>query len=150
MRTYTFALRLTMTVCVSHRFHLRQKLMGEYIFANTYCQWCLSVWCRFVLGGSWNAEVCIQPLSSHIGKVLALVIPFCVWITLKISIGEGAGCWNCSDRLQCSFWQNQPLGDSLQALLGKHWKLYISLSVLTQFLSNRSQYHGGWLSAQSG
>ena len=39
----------------------------------------LSVWCRFVLGVLWNAELCFQPPCSHIGKVLALVMPFFVW-----------------------------------------------------------------------
>ena len=30
---------------------------------HLYCRRCLSVWCRFVLGGLWNAWVCFQPLS---------------------------------------------------------------------------------------
>ena len=41
----------------------------------------LSVWCRFVLGVLWNAEVCFQPSSSLIGNVLALVMPSFVWHT---------------------------------------------------------------------
>ena len=41
----------------------------------------LSIWCRFVLGIFWNAEVCFQPPSSLIGKVFALVMPFIVWHT---------------------------------------------------------------------
>ena len=41
----------------------------------------LSVWCLFVLGILWNAEVCCQPPRSLMEKVLALVIPFCVWHT---------------------------------------------------------------------
>ena len=33
----------------------------------------LSIWCRFILDISWNAEVCFQPPSSLIGKVLTPV-----------------------------------------------------------------------------
>ena len=42
----------------------------------------LNVWCWSVLGGLRNAEVCFQPPSSPIEKVLAYVMPFCVWYTL--------------------------------------------------------------------
>ena len=41
----------------------------------------MSVWCPFVLGGLWNAEVWFQPPSLPIEKVLVLVMPFCVWHT---------------------------------------------------------------------
>ena len=33
------------------------------------------------MGSLWNAEVCFQPPSLPIGKVLALVMTFCVWHT---------------------------------------------------------------------
>ena len=33
---------------------------------HLYCQRFLSIWCRFILGILWNAEVCFQPPSSSI------------------------------------------------------------------------------------
>ena len=46
------------------------------VYYYYYFQRFLNVWCRFVLGVLWNAEVCFHPSSSLIGKVLALVMPF--------------------------------------------------------------------------
>ena len=51
------------------------------ISLTLYCPRYLRVWCWFVLGGLWNAEVCVKPTSSLVGTVLALVMPFYVWYT---------------------------------------------------------------------
>ena len=41
----------------------------------------MSIWCRFILGSLWKAEVCHQPPTSLIGNVLALMMTFFVWHT---------------------------------------------------------------------
>ena len=50
-------------------------------------------------------------------------------------IGDWAGGRDCADRLQRSFWHGKPSENALQAML-----CVFVLLVLTQFLSNRSQY----------
>ena len=47
---------------------------GPISWTPTYCPKFLSVWCWFVFGVFWNAEVCFQPPSLLIGKVFALVM----------------------------------------------------------------------------
>ena len=61
-------------------FLLSAQIHTSFLNTCTVCPRYLSAWCRFVFGGLWNAEVCCQP-SSFIEKVLAIVIPFCVWHT---------------------------------------------------------------------
>ena len=82
----------------------------------------MNVWCRFVLGVLWEAEVCSQPPSSLIGKVLALVTPFFVWHTPYRVLWRCGRRQNSLDRLQCCFSQGEPSGDSLQALFRGSWR----------------------------
>ena len=49
----------------------------------------LDLWYRFVLGGLLTAEVCIQPPSSHIEKVLALVMRFWLSHTIQSALEKG-------------------------------------------------------------
>ena len=51
----------------------------------------------------WNAEVCIQPPSSITGKVLALVMPLCVWHTPYVVLWRWAGSYNGSDHFSAAF-----------------------------------------------
>ena len=90
----------------------------------------LSIWCQFILGNLWNAELCFHPPSLLIGKVLALVMPFCVWHTpYRVH-------WRLCGRLKLFrltsvlLLQGQPSGDTIQALLCGYWRFCAELSPL--------------------
>ena len=53
---------------------------------HQYCQWCLSLWCRFVSEFLWNSVVCFEAPSLLIGKVW---VPMMHFLSAKC-IGEWA------------------------------------------------------------
>ena len=50
---------------------------------------CSSVWCRSVLDGLWNAEVCTKPPCSPMRKVFLLAMHFCASHTLQSVLERG-------------------------------------------------------------
>ena len=100
-----------------------------------YCLRYLSAWCRFALDDLWNAVVCFQPPSLLIGKVWVPVMHFCACpIHCRVHLRVGRSLGSC---FRAAFdWVNH-LG-----ILYKLCSMGIGgsvLSILTQFLSNRSQ-----------
>ena len=99
---------------------------------------CLSVWWRFVSDDLWNTVVCFQPPSLLIGKVWVPVMRFCVSHTRQNTL---------ESRQEARIVQ---IGFSVafdrvnhQGILYRLSSMGIGgpvLSVLTQFLSNRSQF----------
>ena len=99
---------------------------------------CLSGWCQFVLDNLWNPMVCFQQPSLLIGKVWVPVMHFCV----------------CP--IHCSALESEQEASIMQIdfsaafdRVNHHGILYklcfvgivgSVLSILTQFLSNRSQH----------
>ena len=135
---------------------------------HQYCQRCLSVWWRFVSDDLWNTLVCFQPPSLLIGKVWVPVMCFSVchihcrvhWrvgrrpglcrstsvlLLIRSTIREfsiGSALW-VSEVLCCLYRHSSYLIDhSLFRGMDKLCSVGIGgsvLSILTQFLSNRSQ-----------
>ena len=106
---------------------------------HQYCLRCLSAWCLFVLDDLWNAVVCFQPLSLFIGKVWvdACDAHLCVSHTLQTAFESGQGTRIVQIDFSAAF-------DSVnhQGLLYRLCAVGIRgfvLSILTHFLSNRSQ-----------
>ena len=58
--------------------HPPQWPITDQFFWHIYCPSYLNVWLRFEVGSLWNAEMCFQLPRSLIGKVLTLVMTFCV------------------------------------------------------------------------
>ena len=82
METKSYWTRSVKTVS-AWRFTLLLRTLFYFIICVNYlssCS-CLSDWYWFVLNCSWKAEVSFKP-PSPIGKVSALVMPFCVCLTL--------------------------------------------------------------------
>ena len=107
---------------------------------HQYCLRCLKSWCLFVLDDLWNGVVCFQPRSLFIGKVWVPVMHFCACpIQSKVHWRVGRRVASC--RLI-----------SVQPLIGSPIRAFSSssvcpvgiggsvLSILTSFLSNRSQH----------
>ena len=106
---------------------------------HQYCLRCLSAWCLFILDDLWNAVVCFQPPSLLIGNVRVPVMHFCACpIHCKVH-------WRVVRRLgSCRLISVSPLiGLTIRAFSrgSALWVLEVlcCLSILTQFLSNRSQ-----------
>ena len=98
----------------------------------------MSVWCQYVLGGLWNAEVCFQPPSSLIGKVLTIVMPFCVCHTPYRALCRGQGAIIVQIDFSVAF-----DGVNHLRILFRLCSVGVGgsvMSVLSEFLSNRSQY----------
>ena len=92
-----------------------------------------------VLGVLWNADVCFQPHSSLIRKVLALVMPlFFVAHTLQSALEMGQEARRVQIDFSAAFDRV-----SHQGILFKLCSVGVGgsvLSVLTQFFAKRSQY----------
>ena len=103
---------------------------------HLYCPRCLSTWCRFTSDNLWIAVVCFQPTSLLTGKVWVPVMHFCgCHICCKVH-------WRVGRRLQIDF---STAFDRVnyQRILYELCSVGIGgsvLSILTQFLSNRSQH----------
>ena len=107
---------------------------------HQYCLRCLSVWCRFASDDLWNAVLCFQPPSLLIGMVWVPVIHFCKCVshTLQSTLESG----HEATIVQIDFTAGFDRVNH-QGILYKLCFVGIGgsvLSVLTQFLSNRSQH----------
>ena len=108
--------------------------------------------CRFVLVGLGNIEVCFQRLNPPMRKVSVIVMPFCVCFALS-TLESALECRQEDRIVQIDFSATFHRVNH-QWIFTKRCSVGILgsvLSVLTQFLSNRSHYFGGeWLLKQSG
>ena len=102
---------------------------------------CLSAWCLFVLDNLWKAMTCFQPPSLLIGKVWLPVMNFCA-CPIHCKVHSRAG-----RRLGlCRLISVQPLIGLTISAFSILYRLCAAgiggsvLSILTQFMSNRSQH----------
>ena len=97
---------------------------------------CLSVWWRFVSDDLWNTVVCFQPSSLLIGNVWVPVMCFCVChIHCRVH-------WRAGRIVQIDF-SAAFYRVNHQGILYRLCSVGIGvsvLSVLTQYLSNQSQF----------
>ena len=90
-----------------------------------------------------------------IEKVSALMMNLFVCHTLNTEqcIEESTEGQDCADRLQFNFWQSQPSGNSLQALLSGHFRLCaVCFNTVTDHntvMISRSWWHDSWFCSAS-
>ena len=101
---------------------------------------CFNVACRFVLDNLWNSVVCFQPPSLLIEKVRVPVMYFCA-CPIHCKVHWRAGRRLGSRRISAAF---KLLGSPIRKFsISSDLCMGIGgdmLSILTQFLSNRSQH----------
>ena len=118
-------------------FLLSGQLQTNFLNTYTVIRY-LSIWYQFILGSLWNAEVCFQPSSLLIGKVVALVMPFCMWhtpyiILLRLGRKQELFRYTTVTLLTASIIRGSFSNSAL-------WELEVLCCQFRQFLSNQSQY----------
>ena len=102
------------------------------------CQRCSNFWCRFVPEDLWNAVVCFQPPRLLIEKAWLHAMHYCVSHTLQCALenGQEARIVQIDFSAACDKVDQQGIQYKLCSVgIGGS-----VLSILTEFLSNRSQH----------
>ena len=118
------------------RVHRPNLLPITNLFPTSDCLRYLSVWCRIASDNFWNALVCFKPPGLLIGNVWVPVMHFCacpIHRNVNWRVGWSLGSYRLI---------------SAQPLIGQPYLYKLSsvgiggsvLTILTQFVSNRSQH----------